>query len=71
MLYDTGEEFAVVQKEVHKIIYGRLLVGHAIMNDLQVSDWTCGTMNILQVSGKVNAITNDVQLNDNAGPINE
>ncbi|ELU15874.1 hypothetical protein CAPTEDRAFT_27593, partial [Capitella teleta] len=29
-----GEEFSVVQQEVADLIKGKLLVGHAIMNDL-------------------------------------
>lgn len=31
-----GEEFEIVQKDVAKIIKGRILVGHAIRNDLKV-----------------------------------
>jgi RNA exonuclease 4 len=31
-----GEEFSVVQKEVADLIKGRILVGHAVMNDLKV-----------------------------------
>ncbi|ESO89909.1 hypothetical protein LOTGIDRAFT_124106, partial [Lottia gigantea] len=31
-----GEEFFTVQKEVNKIIKGRILVGHALTNDLKV-----------------------------------
>ncbi|XP_015599559.1 RNA exonuclease 4 [Cephus cinctus] len=32
----TGEEFAVVQKEVSEILKGKILIGHAIKNDLDV-----------------------------------
>lgn len=33
----TAEDFAVVQAEVYNIISGRILVGHAVHNDLKVS----------------------------------
>lgn len=33
----SGEEFSKVQKEVYDIIKGRMLVGHALHNDFQVS----------------------------------
>ena len=32
----TGKEFEVVQKEVADILKGRVLVGHALHNDLKV-----------------------------------
>lgn len=31
-----GEEFKTVQKEVAEILKGRILVGHALQNDLKV-----------------------------------
>ena len=34
----TGEDFEVVQKEVSEILNGRLLIGHAIHNDLKVNN---------------------------------
>lgn len=33
----TGEEFTIVQKKVSDIIKGRILVGHALRHDLQVT----------------------------------
>ncbi|NWX55079.1 REXO4 exonuclease, partial [Promerops cafer] len=33
---NTGEDFKTVQKEVAEILQGRILVGHALRNDLQV-----------------------------------
>ncbi|NWS91540.1 REXO4 exonuclease, partial [Toxostoma redivivum] len=33
---NTGEDFKTVQKEVAEILKGRILVGHALRNDLQV-----------------------------------
>ncbi|TRZ12629.1 hypothetical protein HGM15179_014483 [Zosterops borbonicus] len=33
---NTGEEFKTVQKEVAEILKGRILVGHALQNDLKV-----------------------------------
>ena len=36
VLLSSGEEFPRVQGEVANILKGRLLVGHAIMNDLKV-----------------------------------
>ncbi|XP_015500336.2 RNA exonuclease 4 [Parus major] len=33
---NTGEDFKVVQKEVAEILKGRILVGHALQNDLKV-----------------------------------
>lgn len=32
-----GEDFKVIQKEVANILKGRILVGHALRNDLKVS----------------------------------
>lgn len=32
----SGEEFEVVQKEVAEMLKGRILVGHALHNDLKV-----------------------------------
>lgn len=32
----TGENFKIVQQEVAKILEGRILIGHAIHNDLKV-----------------------------------
>lgn len=32
----SGEDFKVVQKEVSEILKGRILVGHAVHNDLKV-----------------------------------
>jgi len=32
-----GEAFKIVQKEVHDILKGRILIGHAIHNDLKVT----------------------------------
>lgn len=32
----SGEQFAVVQKEVAEMLKGRILVGHALHNDLKV-----------------------------------
>lgn len=32
----SGEEFEVVQKEVAEMLKGRILVGHALRNDLKV-----------------------------------
>ncbi|XP_075181084.1 LOW QUALITY PROTEIN: RNA exonuclease 4-like [Anomaloglossus baeobatrachus] len=34
----AGEDYKVVQKEVSELLRGRVLVGHAIHNDLKVSD---------------------------------
>lgn len=31
-----GEDFQTVQKEVADILHGRILVGHALRNDLKV-----------------------------------
>lgn len=31
-----GEDFKTVQKEVAEILKGRILVGHALQNDLKV-----------------------------------
>ena len=41
----SGEEFTTVQGEVANILKGRLLVGHAIMNDLKVVFATCSFHN--------------------------
>lgn len=34
-----GEDFKTVQKEVAGILKGRILVGHALRNDLKVRGW--------------------------------
>lgn len=36
MRFFTGEDVHVVQKEVADILQGRIVVGHAIHNDLKV-----------------------------------
>lgn len=36
MLSSTGEEVKTVQQEVADILKGRIVVGHAIHNDLKV-----------------------------------
>ena len=36
MLSVTAEDFLVVQKEVSDLLKGRILVGHALHNDLKV-----------------------------------
>ena len=37
----SGEDFLVVQKEVHELLKGRILVGHALQNDMKVSWSLC------------------------------
>lgn len=37
-----GEDFKTVQKEVADILNGRILVGHALRNDLKVPGRTAG-----------------------------
>ena len=39
----SGEDFLVVQKEVHDLLKGRILVGHALQNDMKVSWSLCKT----------------------------
>lgn len=36
ILFFVAEEFTVVQKEVSDLLKGRILVGHALRNDLKV-----------------------------------
>ncbi len=36
-LFASAENFSTVQKEVYEIMKGRILVGHALKNDLKVS----------------------------------
>jgi len=39
ILFCVAEEFSVVQKEVSDLLQGRILVGHALRNDLKVSTY--------------------------------
>lgn len=52
-LFSAAKDFWIVQTRVAELIKGRILVGHALRNDLKVSGiliWLCSVEVVVEVS---------------------